>query len=168
MAIIVVGTNSYATELELTTYASDRGITITAADKTVLLIKAIDYLETRQWIGTKTVYNQALQFPRILCSSTLYNQYPLNQYPQSYNVGLCEFDSLTVPTPIKNAQLIAALLIDAGYDLQSTLGQAVKSEKVDVIEVTYMDGSITGSNIFISLNNILRPFLNNSMRAVRA
>ena len=167
MAIIVVGTNSYATEAELTTYASDRGITITAADKTVLLIKAMDYLETRQFIGTKTLYNQALQFPRIICGSTLYNQYPLNQYPLNYNSIPCEFDNLTVPTPIKNAQLIAALLIDAGYDLQSTLGQAVKSEKVDVIEVVYQDNT-SSSQQFRSLNDILRPFLNNSMRAVRA
>ena len=110
MAIITVGTNSYATELELTTYASDRGITITAADKTVLLIKAMDYLETRQFIGTKTVYNQALQFPRIICGSTLYNQYPLNQYPQNYNVGLCEFDSLTVPTPIKKRSVNRSII----------------------------------------------------------
>ena len=163
---LIVGTDTYVTESELTAYATKRGITI-IGDLSVLLTKALDYLETRQFIGTKTVYNQALQWPRILCGNTLYNQYPLNQYPQNYNVGLCEFDSLTVPTPIKNAQLIAALLIDVGYDLQSTLGQAVKSEKVDVIEVVYQDNT-SSSQQFRSLNDILRPFLQGGMRAVRA
>ena len=134
---ITVGTNSYVTEAELTTYATDRGITIVTVDKTVLLIKAMDYLETRQFIGTKTVYNQPLQFPRILCGDVYpFNQYPLNQYPQNYhNNMLCEYDSLTVPTPIKNAQMIAALLIDSGYDLQSTLGQAVKRKKLATMEI---------------------------------
>ena len=158
---IIVGTNSYVTEAELTAYATDRGVTIVAADKAVLLIKAMDYIETRMFIGTKTVYNQPLQWPRILCGSTLYSQYPLN-----YNSVPCEYDSATVPTQIKNAQMIAALLIDSGYDLQSTLSQAVKREKVDVIEVEYQDNT-TSSEQFRSLNDILRPFLQSGMRAVR-
>jgi len=46
MATITVGTNSYVTEAELTTYATDRGITLTGAPD-VLLIKAMDYLDTQ-------------------------------------------------------------------------------------------------------------------------
>jgi hypothetical protein len=52
MATITVGINSYVTELELVTYAADRAIIIAATDKTVLLIKAMDYLETRSFSGT--------------------------------------------------------------------------------------------------------------------
>lgn len=46
MATITVGENSYATEAELTTYATDRGITLTGAPD-VLLIKAMDWLEVQ-------------------------------------------------------------------------------------------------------------------------
>jgi len=142
---LIVGTDTYATESELTSYATKRGITITG-DLSVLLTKALDYLETRSYISAKSVYGQVLQFPRI---------------------SILDYDDTTVPTEIKNAQIIAALLIDGGSDLQSTLSQAVKSEKVDVIEVVYQDNT-SSSQQFRSLNDILRPFLQGSMRAVRA
>lgn len=166
---ITVGTNSYVTEAELTTYATDRGITITALDKTVLLIKAMDYIETRIYIGTKTVYNQPLQFPRTLCSSAnAYDSYDgFSPYPQNYYYQPCEYDNLTVPSEIKKAQMIASLLIDTGYDLQSTLGQSIKREKVGPLETEYQDNT-SGYEQHRALNDILRPFIENSMRAVRA
>lgn len=166
MAVIIVGTNSYVTEAELTTYASDRGITIAATDKTVLLIKAMDYLESRCFIGTKTVYNQPLQFPRILCDSSYANYEYYSAYPQNY-LQPCPYDSETVPNEIKKAQMIAALLIDSGYDLQSTLGQAIKREKVSVLETEYQDYTI-GAEQHRALDDILRQFLKSGMKVVRS
>jgi len=146
MAIIVVGENSYVTVAELETYASDRGISISASDKTVLLIKSMDYLETRQYKSYKTVSTQALEFPRVLCSM--------------YSVD-CEYDNDEVPDDIKTAQIVAALYVDSGEELQATLTQTVKREKVDVLEVEYMDNSMQ-SNTFTKLDDLLRPFLKNS------
>jgi len=143
MATIIVGTNSYVTVAELETYASDRGITITASDKTVLLIKAMDYIETRNYISYKTVSTQALEFPRYLCSMYSYD---------------CEYDNDEVPDDIKKAQIVAALLIDEGNELQATTTQTVKREKVDVLEVEYMDNS-SQANSYTSLNDLLNPFL---------
>ena len=151
MAVITVGTNSYVTEAELATYASDRGIAITTVDTTILLIKAMDYLETRNFIGTKTETTQALQWPREVCTGVLY----------------CSIDNTVVPTDIKSAQLIASLIIDSGSDIQSTVERAVKREKVDVLEVEYMDNA-SASKQYTKLNDILRPYINNTLRAVRA
>jgi len=162
MATITVGTNSYVTEAELTTYAADRGITFTATDKTVLLIKAMDWLETRSFIGTKTIYNQALQFPRILCSDPYLNY---SQYPQGYYTP-CPYDSVTVPTEIKTAQCIAALLIDGGSDLQSTLTQTIKREKVSVLETEYADYS-TNAETYRALDDILRNFVSSGVKVTR-
>jgi len=139
MATITVGTNSYVTEAELTTYATDRGITITG-DKSILLIRSMDYLETRIYKSTKLVDTQPLQFPR--------------------------YDYDPVPNEIKNAQMIATLLIDSGYDLQASIGQAVKREKVDVIEIEYQDGS-NSSTMYTALNDVLRPFTTSGLRGVR-
>src|SRR3990167_1207309 len=75
--------------------------------------------------------------------------------------------SLTVPNEIKKAQMIAALLIDGGSDLQSTVSQAVKREKVDVIEVEYQDYT-TSAQQFTALNDILRPFIQSGLRVSRA
>jgi len=168
MANIIVGTNSYVTEEELAAYASDRGITISAVDSTVLLIKAMDYLESRQFIGVKTVYNQPLQFPRVLCDT--YGQfgipYYFNQYPQNYN-SPCPYDSSTVPNEIKKAQMIAALLIDSGYDLQSTIKQAVKRRKVGPLETEYADYTNSAEQ-HRALDDILSPFIKSGIKVVRS
>lgn len=146
---IIVGSNSYVSENELIEYAADRGIDLTGGVSTVL-IKAMDYLETRNWVGTKTAFDQPLQFPRVLCS---------------YGT-LCEFDSVTVPYPIKNAQMMAAILIASGYDLQPVVGRVTKREKVDVIEVEYDDKAPLTSQ-FTGLQDILRPFIQSGVRGQR-
>lgn len=151
MAVITVGTNSYATEAELATYAADRGITIVEADTTILLIKAMDYIETRNFIGSKTEVTQTLEWPREVCSGTLY----------------CEIDNLVVPNDIKSAQMIAALIIDAGDEVQPIVERAVKREKVDVLEVEYMD-TASALKQHTKLNDILRPYILNTLKAVRA
>lgn len=154
MAVIVVGTNSYVTEAELATYASDRGITIAAADTTTLLVRSMDYLETRLYKGYKTVTTQALQFPRVLCADYFLNN---DYYTRDIYIP-CEHDSETVPNGIKNAQIVAALLIDSGEDLTPTLGKKVIKEKIDVIEIEY-DSYSSDSKSFSQLNALLQPFL---------
>lgn len=165
MATIVVGTNSYITEAELATYALDRGITIAQADTKPLIIKALDYIESRKYIGYKTAQSQPLQFPRILCGSIYSRPYPLNQF-SSNTFTSCEYDSETVPNEIKTAQCIAAILVGQGQELQPIVSQAVKREKVDVIEVEYQDNT-TGTTQFTALSDILRPFLKSGISGVR-
>ena len=132
MATITVGTNSYVTEAELATYAADRAITIEAADTSVLLIKAMDYIENRRFSGFKTTSEQALQFPRN--------------------------GSETVPEAIKNAQMVAALLIDEGFDLTLVIEPQVKREKIDAIEVEYQDNAAS-QNRYTLLDSLLAPYL---------
>ena len=147
---LIVGTDTYVTVAELEAYALKRGVTIVATDKEPLLIKAMDYLEVKNYKGYKTVVAQALQFPRVLCG----NYYSI--YPQNY--GVCEYDSETVPNDIKTAQIVAALLMDSGEDLNPTLGKTVIREKIDVIEVEYRDNS-SEYRSFTQLNSLLAPFL---------
>ena len=165
---IIVGVNSYVTEEELSEYAINRGITITG-DKCILLIRSMDYLQTRSYLGTKTDLTQPLQFPRTLCSSFDAHFEALNSYSVNFSTfGTCTYDNNIVPNEIKNAQMIGAILVGQGYDLQPTIGQSVKREKVDVIEVEYQEGSVSGSNQFRALSDILKPFLSGSgMRASR-
>ena len=70
MATIVVETgagltnsNSYVSESDLATYAADRGVTISGT-AAVLLIQAMDYLESKNFNGTKSHITQATQWPR--------------------------------------------------------------------------------------------------------
>lgn len=147
---LIVGTDTYVTGTDLTAYATARGITLLAQDPEILLTKAMDYLETRDWIGGKTQITQPLKWPRVIC-----------RYGE-----ICEYDAITVPKPIKDAQCIAAILIDKGYDLQPVVDRAVKREKVDVLEVEYMDTAASEAQ-YRSLQDILRPFLNAGIRGMR-
>jgi hypothetical protein len=144
MATITVGTNSYVTEAELTTYATDRGVTLTGATD-VLLIQAMDWLELRPFKGSKTVATQDLEWPRtgVLVNGT-------------------ELDDSTVPERIKQAQMAAAIQIDGGSDLQPTVGPRVISQSVDgAVSRTFSDKG-NQTPVFTKLNALIRDYVTNS------
>lgn len=124
-------TIGYATTEELTAYAGARGVTV--ADPDIALNKALDWLELQSFSGSKTDPDQALEFPR---------------------------NGLTVvPAKIKTAQLVAALLVNAGEDLLAPQNQRVISESVaGAVSVEYSD---TGrqSTYYPQLRMLIREFL---------
>lgn len=130
--------NSYASEAELTTYAGDRGITITGTNA-ILLIQAMDYIEQQNFKGDKNTDEQALVWPR-------YNVYVDNYY----------VDNDTIPVLLKEAQMEVALSYDAGNDPLATIGRETKREKVDVIEVEYMDGARSNPYLAAAMNKLAK------------
>ena len=137
---VVAGANSYASESELINYASDRGVVLTAATD-VLLIKAMDYIESLSFIGTKFSEGQALQWPRD------------KVYIDGYYV-----ESTTIPSALKTGQIATALAIDSDNSPLATVGRSTKREKVDVIEVEYMD-SAAAQPIVKTINAAMRKLL---------
>ena len=138
---VVAGANSYVTEAELTTYAADRGVTLTAATD-VLLIKAMDYIESLAFIGDKHKESQPLQWPR--------DEVYIDRY---------YIERETIPKELKNGVYTAALAIDAELDPLRIIERATKREKVDVIEVEYMDSAASQTivrTISAALYKILR------------
>lgn len=141
---IVVGTNSYITEAELTDYATARGITISGTAE-VLLIKAMDYLLSLEdrWQGARTDAAQALGWPRT----------PVYVY------GTLIADD-AIPQSLKDAQAQLAIEADS-QALQVTVAPGGKGsvlrEKVDVIEVQYDKGISNSQPIFTAVNGLLKP-----------
>lgn len=161
---IVVGTNSYVTEAELTTYCSERGIALTATAE-ILLIKAMDYLESRTWQGVKTSATQALEWPRIIggCYDTFTcSQIYIADARESYYV-----DPLVVPNDIKKAQMVAAVLTDGGAALQPTIARTVKREIVEgAVEIEYMDNAMPITS-YTQLTDLIRPYLKTQASVTR-
>ena len=124
---VIVGANSYIDETQLDDYAALRGVVI-SGDQSVLLIKAMDYLEAQCFKGAKTANGQTLQWPRI----------------GVYIDGVL-IDSSVVPQQVEGAQAVIAMSIDAGYDPLATYGPGVKSRSVDVLSTTYKDNSLDTS-----------------------
>ena len=137
---VVAGANSYVTEAELTTYAADRGVMLTTTTD-VLLIKAMDYIESLAFIGYRHVGAQPLQWPR----------------DQVYIDGQ-HISRTTLPKELKNGLLAAALAVDAELDPLRNVERATKREKVDVIEVEYMD-SAASETIVRTINAALYKIL---------
>ena len=132
--------NSYVSEADLTTYASDRGITI-AGTASQLLLLSMDTIETRSYQGSKTDKDQPLSWPR---SGVVVNGESIA--------------SDEIPDDLKTAQIVTALSVDAGVNPMGQIDPAVKREKVDVIEVEYRDNAVSRS-FDPKINAYLAPFL---------
>jgi len=120
---IVAGANSYVSTATLTTYAADRGVTLTG-DLTVLLLKAMDYVDNLPFKGIKSTKDQPLQWPRL---SVYVDGYPVN--------------GTEIPSILKNGLMECAIAIFQNNDPLQNSPIAIKRQKVDVIEVEYADGA---------------------------
>lgn len=131
MAVIVVETgsgstssNSYVSAANLATYVTDRGVTL-AGTPEVLLIKAMDYIESLQFAGYKNTQAQALQWPR---SAVIIDGFyhPINTIPQLLIDAQCEF----------------VIGIDGGTNPLANQGRETIREKIGEIgEIEYTPGS---------------------------
>lgn len=152
--------NSYVSDAELLTYAETRGVTLTNPT-TPLLVMAMDWLETKSFIGNKGSQEQALQWPRIPYSpvplGTL-SYSALNSYPIYLSVDGYIITPEMIPARLKKAQMEAAIQMDAGYDVNAVMQQTVLSEKIGPIEVQYQEGS--SSQVYLPVaEKILAPLL---------
>ncbi len=137
---VVTGANSYVTTTELTNYATARGVSLSAGAET-LLIQAMDYIESRNFIGIRWTRDQPLQWPRVDVFIDGYYQ-----------------DVDDIPVQLKNGQMTVAMAIDAGNGPLIDLPKNTKREKVGELEVEYMDGAnsiIVNRNINAQLYKIL-------------
>jgi hypothetical protein len=138
----VAGANSYISESFLTVYAEDRGITLTQT-ASALIYRSMSYVETRNYKGNKASETQSLQWPRE------------NVYIDGYL-----FPDDQIPIELQNAQAETCLSIDQGNDPAATTDRAVKREKVDVLEVEYMDNA-SSKPTYTSINVWLDKLLQN-------
>jgi len=122
---IVSGANSYASEAELSAFATARNVTL-STDYTAeqLLIIAMDYVESLKYKGVKFTSAQGLQWPR----SDVY----IDSY---YN------SASNIPTELKNGLMQVALAIDVGNNPQQVSPRKTVMEKVGDLQVQYADGS---------------------------
>lgn len=142
---VVTGANSYADVTTADTYHSDRGnsswSSLSTPQKQAALIKATDYIDQEygpSFIGEQYSEGQALEWPRSGLSSIGYDEIP---------------DALI--------QAVCLLALEASTtDLNPSLarGGAVKREKVDVVEVEYMDGA-PSQTVRPAISGLLRKLI---------
>lgn len=128
---VVANANSYASVATVDAYHSARGNTAwsgTDAVKEAAILRAMDFVEGLPWKGQKTAYTNPLQWPRLNVVDRSGFAVPADSVPQGVVYALCAAALVELVTPGALAPALAR-------------GGMVKSEKVDVIETTYMDGA---------------------------
>ena len=155
MATIVVETgsgsttaNSYVSEADLATYAADRGLTVTGT-AAVLLIRAMDYIESKDFLGTKANQSQATMWPRY---GVMINNYYLS--------------STSIPQLLKDAQMETAIAVGAGVDPLDNQARETKKEKVGSLEVEYSD-SAKAVTFLKAVDTKLAKLTHRSQRVIR-
>ena len=123
----VPGANTYVSLADFQAYAAARDYTILATDPTMLLIRAMDYLESLYFIGVKYSFLQTLQWPRTnVIIDNWWNP------PQS------------IPFYLPQAQCEIAMAIDAGESPTQTLNQKKTRVKAGSVEIEY---AIQGTSV---------------------
>lgn len=118
----------YVDETDFTEWLSARGITLSGTSS-VLLTKALDYVELQSFKGTRTDSTQTLSWPR-----------------EDVYIDGVEQGKDSVPALVEELQMRVAVDIDSGVDPLSVRSQAVKSKSVDgAVSIEYMDGSSTAT-----------------------
>lgn len=149
----VSGATSFATAAEARTFASARGVTLSAvdADVEVLLIKAGDYLlgMENRFQGFRSTNHQRLPFPRY--DVYLPGGYSLNPY--------------VIPDILKEAQIQLAMEA-VNTDLRPTgEGREVIREKVGPLETEYSASGASSINpVFNKVSDLLLPLLKSANR----
>lgn len=121
---LIEDANSYVSEADLEAFAAARGITL-STDTEILLIKAMDYIESLVYKGVKVESTQALQWPR--------NYVSIDGYL---------IDNDVIPNELKNGLMQTAVSIDADAGPQQTIGRQTIKEKVGELEIQYAPGSV--------------------------
>lgn len=153
---IVTNANSYVSDSDYTTYASQRGYTVgaTEADREAELIKAMDYLESYRdgFKGLKVSGSQSLQWPRY------------GVWIDSYQI-----DSNLIPTELKRAQMEAAILSRSTSLVPSGSVENVQSESIGDLSISYYNGgtwkTVQHKNIDQFLDVLLN--MNGKLRSIR-
>lgn len=120
---VVTGSNSYASEDDLNIYAKAQGKALTTS-KTQLLLNAMLWLETRDFIGFK------------------YSKAQRNQWPRTdVVIDGFSYDDNEIPQILIDLQCEVAISIEDGNNPLAPVQRAIKSESVGPISTEYMDGA---------------------------
>lgn len=132
--------NSLASVQDFKDYYSLRNIDIsTLTDEKIegFLVLGTDYIVQKyDFKGSKLKDTQSLPFPRVVNNKTIF------------------------PTNVKYATILLAFKSQNG-SLLADSQQQVKKEKVDVLEVEYMDGS-NSEVVYNDVLGYLKPYLSNA------
>lgn len=149
---IVAGSNTYANATYVDTYCTNMGYDdwqSGGSDKSKsAILRAMSYIDSKNFCGIKSSSNQELEFPRIgLLDSSGY-----------------QISSSEIPEDLKKALAEGARreYVESGILQQDfAKGGKIKRKKTDVLETEYFNSAPAGTTITI-IDNYLKAFVGTS------
>jgi len=150
---LIADANSYVSIADVDAYATSRGLVWTGDDavKGAAILGAMDYIESKPFVGYVSTSTQLLQWPRS------------GAYANGWNIT-----SDNIPLMLIKATCQATVDQMAG-DMMPTLkrGGAIKRRKVDVLETEFFEGA-SATTKYSRVDILLAPLLDRSNRLVLA
>ena len=143
----IIGANSYITVAELRAFATDRAISTPVEDSLCipLLVKATDYLDLRDYIGTKAIDGQGLAWPR---------------KAEGWYTEVDGVYTYTIPSVLKTAQAMVAIEVQNGELLPPIRPGKYTSTKVGSISVSFAtDANRSAAIRMTAVDTLLNPLL---------
>jgi hypothetical protein len=151
---VVDNANSYVSLIDLQTYATDNGYTISSDDDVVsrAILLACDFLNGLDYIGSPAETYRAMAFPR---------------------TTIVELENIVPEQLIKAQCYLTCNALTSDIELFSTDSgtgnKGVKMEKVSVLQTEYFEGlredylSAQGNKKYPYIWNLLKPFFDNTV-----
>lgn len=139
---IVANADSYVTTAEITAYANKRGFTVPASESDLekIAILAIDYMQSKKYIGNLVEADQALAFPRR---------------------DIEDLADTVIPQAIKSAQIELAIAAHTNDLLMSEPTATIESESTGTTSTSYLGGlssAFVSERVNMFLSQYLRPY----------
>ena len=139
---IVANADSYVTTAEITAYANKRGFTVPTSESDLekIAILAIDYMQSKKYIGNLVESGQALAFPRR---------------------DIEDLADDVIPQAIKNAQIELAIAAHTNDLLISEPTATIESESTGTTSTSYLGGlssKFVSERVNMFLSQYLRPY----------
>jgi len=162
----VANANTFVDSTFADSYFSDRGVstwTGTTNAKESALVRAGQYLNGLNWIGSRVDYTHVMCWPRYAVPVADYIASGRNAALFGEALWGMYWPSTVVPELVKYAQCEAALRYLTGVDMMPDLdrGGYIVQQEVAVIKTIYA-GHAPAGTVFTSVVALLRPFLKSS------
>lgn len=151
--------NSYVTVAEVDTYCRQMGytswFTLSNEDKETAILRAMTFIDSQNFKGHKTGWDNPLAFPRIGVYGDVSHAF---NYPEDYEYW-SEYPIDAIPKAVKRATCEAAYLESTTPGtLLADRSTNIKREKVDVLEVEYFSAQ-PSQTVFSKVLALLREVL---------
>lgn len=151
--VSVADVSSFCTLMNYTEWTSAPDTVAETVKKESAIIRSMQFFESLQYLGEKTLYDNPLEWPRQDVYLSTGDEFPNDEIPSELKKAVCEGAYIEYKTP--------SVLFEAGGS-----SRKIKFKKIDVLETEYF--SFENSVPYPKLKKLVSKYLNSGLTLVRS